>query len=137
MRVAVSQFANRQFALFVVTGGSAACVNYLSRFAYNEFVTFSTAVLLAYCTGMVTAYVLARLFVFRSTRNSLQSSAAWFVIINFIAVLQTWVISVGLAYYGLPALGITRFAKEIAHLAGVATPVFTSFLGHKYLSFRE
>lgn len=42
----------------------------------------------------------------------------------------------GLAYYVLPSLGITGFAPEIAHAAGVAFPVFTSHLGHKHWSFR-
>lgn len=42
----------------------------------------------------------------------------------------------GLAYYVLPGVGVTRFAPEIAHAAGVVFPVFTSYFGHKHWSFR-
>jgi putative flippase GtrA len=52
-------------------------------------------------------------------------------------VAQTWAISMGLAYYVLPAAEVTRFIPEIAHAAGVMFPVFTSYLGHKHWSFRE
>lgn len=52
------------------------------------------------------------------------------------AVLQTLAVSMGLALYVLPALGVTRHVAEIAHAVGVIVPVFTSYLGHKHLSFR-
>jgi putative flippase GtrA len=42
----------------------------------------------------------------------------------------------GMAYYVLPGAGITYFAPEIAHAAGIVVPVFTSYLGHKHWSFR-
>lgn len=37
----------------------------------------------------------------------------------------------------LPRLGIVWHAKEIAHLVGVAVPVFSSYIGHKKWSFKE
>ncbi|MOA68460.1 hypothetical protein D3C78_1960880 [compost metagenome] len=60
----------------------------------------------------------------------------FFVLVNLVAVLQTFLISMGLAYYILPKLGVTTLAPEIAHAVGVAVPVFTSYLGHKRWSFR-
>ncbi|MFM8547002.1 MAG: GtrA family protein [Betaproteobacteria bacterium] len=126
----------RQFLAFVATGGIAAIVNFFSRIAYNEWTTFAAAVVLAYLTGMVTAFILARLFVFPETDVSFRSSAFRFCIINGLAILQTWVISMLLAYLVLPAMGVSRYAPEIAHAAGVIFPVFTSYLGHKYWTFR-
>ena len=63
-------------------------------------------------------------------------SALWFVVVNIVAVIQTWAISMLLAYYVLPRVGLTRFVPEIAHAVGVAVPVFTSYLGHKRFSFK-
>jgi putative flippase GtrA len=97
---------------------------------------FSSAVILAYITGMITAFILAKLFVFKESQQSVQRAAMFFILVNVVAVLQTWLISMGLAYYLLPSLGFTNFVKEIAHAAGVVVPVFTSYLGHKHLSFR-
>lgn len=129
-------FFSRQFALFLITGGTAATVNFGSRVVYNLWLDYSTSILFAYLTGMVTAYILARLFVFNATRLSLRRSTMLFTLVNVIAAAQTWAISMLLANYILPFIGVSRFAPEIAHAIGVIFPVFTSYLGHKYWSFR-
>ena len=133
----IQQFLSKQFILFLVTGGTAALVNFGSRIVYNQWVSFSGAIVLAYLTGMVTAFVLARWLVFKLSEQSFSRSAMLFCAVNVIAVVQTWLISMGLATYVLPYWGVTRFAAEIAHAIGVAIPVFTSYLGHKHFSFRD
>ena len=132
----IRAFASRQFVLFLLTGGTAAAVNFFSRILYNHWLDYSSSIIVAYLTGMVTAFVLARLFVFTQSSQGWQRSALIFTLVNVVAVAQTWAISMGLAYYVLPGAGVTRFAPEIAHAAGVAFPVFTSYLGHKHWSFR-
>ena len=132
----IKQFMSRQFLVFLLTGGTAAAGNFGSRIIYSNWMDFSTAVILAYLTGMFTAFVLARIFVFKDSQQSLHHSMMFFVLVNAVAVLQTWAISMGLLYYVLPMLGVTLFAPEIAHAVGVAVPVFTSYIGHKRWSFR-
>lgn len=133
----IGQFMSRQFVVFVITGGLAAGVNFFSRFVYNQWMSFSSAVVLAYLTGMITAFLLTRMFVFTDSGGSVQRSVFWFVLVNLIAVLQTWVISMLLAYYLLPMMGVTRFVSEVAHAVGVAVPVFSSYLGHKHWTFKS
>ena len=128
-------FMSRQFLGFLLTGGLAALVNFGSRILYNQWVDFSSAVVLAYLTGMVIAFILARSFVFTQSSQSVQRSAIFFVMVNGVAVLQTWAISMAL-YYLLPMAGVTRWVPEIAHAVGVVVPVFTSYLGHKRFSFK-
>jgi len=128
-------FMSRQFLGFLLTGGLAAAVNFGSRILYNRWLDFSSAVVLAYLTGMVTAFILARRFVFTEGSQTVQRSAMFFVMVNGVAVLQTWGISMAL-YYLLPIAGVTRWVPEIAHAVGVVVPVFTSYLGHKKFSFR-
>lgn len=132
----IQQFMSRQFLSFLLTGGFAAAVNFGSRIMYSFWLDFSSAVILAYITGMITAFVLARMFVFKESQQPVHHSAAFFVLVNLVAIVQTWGISMGLAYYLLPWLGVTLFAQEIAHAFGVAVPVFTSYMGHKRWSFR-
>jgi len=127
---------SRQFLVFLLTGGTAAAVNFCSRIVYNQWMGFSAAVVCAYLTGMVTAFVLAKLFVFRESRQSAARTVGFFVLVNVVAVAQTWAISVGLLYWVLPRLGVTAYASDIAHAVGVMVPVFTSYLGHKRWSFR-
>ena len=131
----IALFRSRQFVMFLLTGGTAAAVNFGSRILYNLWVTFPVAVVLAYLTGMLTAFVLAKRFVFTDSGQTLRRSALMFTLVNLVAIAQTWAISVGLAYYVLPAMGVRHLVPEIAHAIGVVVPVFTSYLGHRRWSF--
>lgn len=133
----IQAFASRQFLAFLFTGGLAAIVNFGARILLNQWMGFSAAIVLAYLIGMTTAFFLARLFVFGAGDQSLQRSAALFAAVNLLAVVQTWAVSMVLALWALPALGVTRFVPEIAHAVGVVVPVFSSYLGHKRWSFRD
>ena len=132
----IHEFFSKQFLTFLLTGGIAAIINFGSRVGYNYFMGFSTAVILAYLTGMVTAFTLAKLFVFTQSQQKIHHSILFFILVNLIAITQTWAISMGLAYYVLPSLGVTVYTPEIAHAIGIIVPVFTSYIGHKRWSFR-
>lgn len=127
---------NRQFLKFLVTGGTAAVLNFTSRIFYNQWLDFSQSIILAYLTGLITAFILARLFVFTESSQPIHHSVLYFVLINLVAAAQTWGISILMVAYVLPALGVTTFSHSIAHGVGVIAPVFTSYLGHKRWSFR-
>ena len=136
MQPVLKQFQSKQFLLFLLTGGFAAGVNFFSRILYSHVLSFTAAVVCAYLTGMVVAYILAKLFVFQNSQNSLARSSFAFVLINLLAVVQTLGISLMLADVVLPRLNWLQFKQEIAHACGVIFPVFTSYLGHKYFSFK-
>lgn len=132
----LKQFHSKQFVAFLVTGGIAATVNFGSRIIYSNWLDFSAAIILAYITGMVTAFILAKLFVFKSSKRKLHQAALYFVIVNLVAIAQTWAISMGLYYYVFPMFGVGEYSEDISHGVGVLFPVFTSFIGHKKLSFK-
>ncbi|MDP3561310.1 MAG: GtrA family protein [Legionellaceae bacterium] len=129
-------FVSQQFLIFLLTGGTAAIVNFSSRLFYNQWMSFSSAVMLAYLTGMITSFVLAKFFVFKESKQPLSRSLLFFTLVNIIAVLQTWTISISLANYFLPLIGFRVFAEETAHAIGIIVPVFTSFAGHKHFTFK-
>lgn len=131
-----------RFFRFLLAGGLAALFNFGSRFVYSAFVDFSTAVVLAFFTGLTIGYVLNKLFVFAASRNSVAQEVLWFVLVNLFALVQTWGLSVYLAgwlpgYIPLEGPRGLEIAQAIAHGAGILLPVFTSYIGHKYLTFRE
>lgn len=132
----IHQFFSKQFISFLITGGIAATVNFLSRIFYNQYCSFSTSVIFAYLTGMVTAFILAKMFVFKSSTQTIRNSAFIFALVNVLAAAQTWVISMTLNFYILPVLGFENHIAEIASAVGIAFPVFTSYLGHKRWSFK-
>ena len=127
----------REFIYFVITGGIAALVNIITRLIFSFFIDFTFSILLSYFIAMVLAYSLARRFVFRKSKKSIYSSFALFSLINLLAVVQTLLISIITRDYLLEKMINLQYANFISHTLGVATPIFTSFLGHKYLSFKS
>jgi len=127
----------RQFLLFLVAGGIAAVANFLSRIALSELMAYVPAIVLAYCVGMLTAFLLNRTFVFTAPSNSMRSQVGWFVSVNLLAVAQTVLISLLLARWLFPSVGFDFHAETVAHAIGVIVPVFTSFIGHRLLTFRR
>ena len=125
----------REFVVFLATGGVAALVNIGTRIAFNLVMPFAIAVVAAYLCGMTTAYMLARLFVFERSGRAVHSEYARFALVNLVAVIQVWIVSVGLAEVIFPILSFTWHPYTIAHLVGVSVPVVTSYIGHKHFSF--
>ena len=132
----IKVFKSKQFLSFLITGGIAATANFGSRFIFSEYVDFGTAVILAYLVGMVTAFVLAKLFVFKESQHSTKKEFFYFTLVNVVAIVQTYIISLGFANYMFPSMNFTFHPEAVAHAMGVIFPVFTSFIGHKYFSFK-
>jgi len=126
---------SRQFARFLLVGAFAALVNLVCRYLLNLMIGYSAAILLAYLCGMVTAFLLSKSFVFAESPLSTPTEFMRFTLVNVAAVIQVWAVSVFLAEWLFPRLGDITHAHDIAHLIGVAVPVFTSYLGHKHFSF--
>lgn len=128
------QFKQKQFLLFVISGGIAALVNIFTRAFLAIFLEFRISIIYAYLIGMITAYILSRRFVFMSNHNLTKSFIA-FIFINLIAIIQTYFISVFFKEIVLPFFGVEVLVDLISHSIGVIFPVFTSYVGHKYISF--
>tara|TARA_R110002073_G_scaffold2998_13_gene20074 strand:+ start:15751 stop:16188 length:438 start_codon:yes stop_codon:yes gene_type:complete len=141
VKVFESLYATR-FLRFLVAGGLAALVNFGSRFFYNIFVDFSAAVVLAFLSGLTVGYLLNKRYVFTASTNSVSQEIGWFVLINTLALAQTWGLSVYLVqllpqFIAVDSPGRSDMVEALAHGAGIMLPVFTSYIGHKYLTFRE
>ena len=126
----------RRFGLFLVAGGIAAAANYGSRFGFSLWFNYPVAIVLAYLVGMTVAFLLMRQYVFDGRGKALGPQVWRFALVNVLAVLQTLVVSLVLARWLLPALGVTQHAEAIAHAVGVAVPVVTSYFGHKLATFK-
>lgn len=126
----------KRFGLFLVAGACAAAANYVSRFGFSLWFSFPVAIVCAYLVGMAVAFVLMRHYVFEGGGKALGPQVMKFALVNLLAVTQTLVVSLLLARWLLPALGVTSHVEAIAHAVGVAVPVFTSYIGHKRATFR-
>jgi putative flippase GtrA len=125
-----------EIARFLIVGGIAAAANIGSRIIFSLWVPYIPAITLAFCVGLTTGFLLNRGWVFMKSGKHWLNEVVWFTAINLIGLGQTILISWLLADHALPMMGVRRFAPEIAHSIGVVVPVFTSFLGHKFITFR-
>lgn len=132
-----SLLIENEFYRFVFTGGIAALVNFTSRIILNLYFTYSTSIVIAYLFGMLTAFILSKKYVFKPSSHFVLMSFFYFSVVNILAVLQTWLLAMSFNYHILPYFGIISYTRELSHMVGIVIPVFTSYYGHKYLSFRS
>jgi putative flippase GtrA len=133
----MARLASSQFARFIIVGGAAAAVNFASRIVINAWLSYAWSVALAYLVGMATAFVLNRMFVFKDAARAIHHQAFWFVVVNAVALVQTLVVSVGLAKWIFPKLGFHWHEETLAHMVGIIVPLASSYLGHKHVSFKS
>ncbi|MEM7689275.1 MAG: GtrA family protein [Pseudomonadota bacterium] len=123
------------FVKFVAIGGFAATLNLLSRIVFSAFTIYEIAIVLAYGIGMMTAFELNRAFVFEKTGEGRLPQLAKFSAVNVVALLQIFVISVGLARFVFPALEFTLWPETVAHGIGLGSVTLTSYWLHRVFTF--
>jgi putative flippase GtrA len=129
-------FFERRFLFFVAAGGVSVVANFLSRILFSQWASYPVAVALAYLVGMVVAFVLMRQVVFQATGSSVAPQALKFTVVNAWGFVQTLLVSLALARWVLPAVGVTRYAEEIGHFLGLSLLAVTSYAMHKLATFR-
>lgn len=126
-----------EFLRFVVVGALAAVANIGSRALFGKWLAYLPSIALAFLVGLTTAFLLNRSWVFARSGKHWANEASWFALVNLLGLAQTVLISLILANFLLPALGQVSLVETTAHAVGVVVPIATSYLGHKYLSFRQ
>ena len=127
---------SKKFSTFIVVGAIAAIVNFLSRLILNQWLSFEYSIIVAFFLGLFTGYVLSRKFVFFETDSSIIPSCIKFVVVNIVAIIQTYYVSIYL-HLLLDKYTDWSYSREMAHFCGICVPVITSYYGHKYFSFRK
>ena len=125
-----------RFVRFLLAGGAAAVINISCRILFNRFMLYEVAIPAAYAVGVLFAFLLNKLLVFAPSGRGVGVEGIRFILVNLLGVTQVWCVSVALAYIIFPAFGFADHAYTVAHVIGVMSPVITSYLGHKYFSFR-
>ncbi len=136
MRDKLNDFVSIEFLKFLSVSVFAALVNFSARILVNLFTSYSIAIIIAFGFGLITAFALNKKWVFQQSRNGLKREFILFTTVNLLALPQTLGISLFLLYYVFPHTEYNIYPKEVAHIVGIGFPVFTSFLGHKYFSFK-
>ncbi len=125
-----------QFWRFLLAGGIAAAANYGARFVFSLWMTYEWAISVAFLVGLAVGFALMRGYVFNAQGKALWPQVAKYCAVNFVALLQTLIVSVVLARWILPGIGVVSHAEALGHLAGVLVPIGTSYFGHRMATFR-
>ncbi len=135
LRRLLGEFMSQQFLKFFFSALAAAAVNFIARILLDPYIGYQNAIVIAYVIGTVVAFFLYQREVFGQGLRPLWQEIGLFVFVTLAAIAQTLIVSVLLADHLFPAVGWVWYGKEIAHVIGMGVPMFSSFLGHKYLTF--
>jgi putative flippase GtrA len=125
-----------QFSYFLLTGAFASLMNWSSRLLLSQYFNFQISIVIAFFIGLFSGFILMRLFVFKKSQNPIKTQIIIYFTINMLALVQTFLVSiVMLNFFGRFIEG-KNISEAIAHAIGIIVPVFTSYLGHKYYTFR-
>lgn len=130
-----NEFASRQFLRFFFSALAAAAVNFIARLSLDSYLGYNKAIVVAYLIGTVFAFFLYQHEVFGKGVRPLWQEIGLFVFVTLAAVAQTLIVSVLLADHLFLVIGWNWHNKEVAHIIGMGVPMFSSYLGHKYLTF--
>jgi energy-coupling factor transport system substrate-specific component len=127
---------NTKVALrYVLAGGTATGINFLSRFPLSQVLPFEWAVLGAQAIGFAAGFLFYRTWVFRDAGTRLPRQLTAFLGVNLFSTAI--VLSAALMLRGL-FLGLELplwIAEAMAHAGGIACGTVFNFLGHRMLTF--
>lgn len=127
----------RKFGRFILTGIIAACGNVSAVWLVHLHKSFEISLLAGMVAGLTISFVLSKRFVFGSSFSRRVGGEA----LRFVLVYAT-----SSALYSLVALSSksillnsfhlsTGVAEFAAILAGAATMLFTSYIGHRFFTY--
>jgi len=133
----VKTFISKQFLHFLIAGGIAACVNFVVGFSLSGLLPLYGDIVVGYLAGMLTAFVLFEQKVFGEHGESRTKSVHFFILVNVLGLFQTWMVFALLKDYLFPLIGYHLFPAEMARAIAIIFPTVTSFLGHKFFTFKQ
>ena len=86
--------------------------------------------------GLTVGFVMMRGYVFNARDKPVGRQVAIYGAVNFLALLQTLLVSMESVRLVLPFVGTISRAEALAHLAGVLVPIVTSYFGHRMATFK-
>ena len=135
---AVRALARRRELKFIVAGGLASAVNWLSRFPLALFWPFETAVALAYAVGMGVGFVLYRSWVFEGSRGRLSRQLPRYLLVNALGLAAVMVSASAFLSLLAPMSWLSGgSARALAHSLALVVGAAVNFLGHRSLTFGE
>jgi len=128
---------SHQFIAFALVGLASTIFNLASRYGFELFFTYEFSLIGANAVGVISAFLMNRWFVFRSTDSQLLTELTRFVAVNLVGIAVAWGVAVLLYRQVFPALAVTWHPDLLAHAIGIAVPVLPNYFAHKVWTFNR
>jgi putative flippase GtrA len=135
-KVKIKYFFSKEFLKFVFVGGVAAILNFVSRFFFSLYLSYAFAITASYGIGIIIAFILNKIFVFKK-KGETHVQVFWFIVVNIIAYIQILFIALLFRSILFPIVHFYFYPEAVAHFIGLASTTITSYLLHKFLTFRN
>jgi len=129
--------SSRQFIAFALVGLASTICNLASRYGFEVFLTYEFSLIGANAVGVISAFLMNRWFVFRSTDSRLIAELSRFVAVNLVGIAIAWAVAVLLYRHVFPMLAVTWHPDLLAHAIGIAVPVLPNYLAHRVWTFNR
>jgi len=131
----VGKILRQRFVRFILAGGTSVVLNLSARALFSMFVSYEVAIVFAYFVGMATAWTLMRVLVFKTTNERADGEILRFFVVNMIGLLQVSVVSSVLVDQVDLIVNNIKISEAVAHLLGLISIVFTSYLLHSKFTY--
>jgi energy-coupling factor transport system substrate-specific component len=131
----VGLILNFESVRFLLAGGTASFVNWLSRFAFSVVLPFPVAVILAAAVGLGIGFISYRLWVWPGSSVGIRMQLARFLAVNIGSAIVVFLVSVPLAAILKNQAQSVPVAEGVAHACGIAAGAIITFLGHRTFTF--
>ena len=132
-----SIYFSGQFGKFLLAGGLAAVVNFVSRFAFEPLLGFYGAVAAAYGAGFAVAFLLNRRFVFPASGRPVRHELLWFLFFNALAFPVVVTATILLDAFIFRRVFQAALSEAVAHAIAIMLPVLFNFAAHKFVTFDQ
>ena len=127
-----------ELSRFVLTGVTATVANLGTAWLSRGYVDYPRALVFGVAAGFCVSFLLMKVFAFRSREwNRAPGEAARFVLVYSLGLVIYGLVSMIAGGELLPRLMPRRWAEMIGLLAGAGTMTVTSYLGHRFYTYRR
>jgi putative flippase GtrA len=127
----------RRFATFLIVGIISTLCNLSSRYLFELGMGYEWSLIFANAVGVLSAFVLNRLFVFKTGNRPITTELVRFTTVNLFGIALSWLSAVILYRWVFPAIGFTWHPDLWANAIGIAVPVLPNYFAHKAWTFNQ
>jgi putative flippase GtrA len=125
-----------QSARFILAGGTAAGINWLSRFAFSEVMSFTAAVIVAAIIGMTVGFFTYKAFVFPGSNRHVKHQLRDFLLVNASTLVVVTAVAV-VTRHELSVVLHPQMGEAAAHALGIAAGAILNYHAHRMLTFQR